>query len=173
MCSYSKVLDDSTCLPFGVPLLDVRSFVTYILSPCQPELQLDAIIVVEVRLEGDNGHSGLFGPLLPLAAFGLVHQQRPDTEFFVLKVGTRHGVLSNVAVHQDGRPTVLVDFDERILQVHFAVANGLDFGAFQGNAGLERFDNFVLESSTAIDTNGPGLDLFLFGSRFGEQSCVE
>ena len=170
MLSYSKVLDDATGLSFGIPLLDGCSLVPYIFAPCQSNLQLDSIVVIEISFEWDNGHARLFGALQQLASFGLVNKQGPDPSFVVLKVRPRHGMFANVTSQETGRAAVFADLDKGILQIHFAVSNGLDFGALEGNARLERFDNFVLKACPAIDANGIVFGLFLFLSRFGVEA---
>jgi hypothetical protein len=169
---YSKILDDTTGLPFGIPFLDGRPFVPDIFSSGQPKLQLDAIVFVEIGLEWNNGHAGLIGLLQPFASFVLFDEQWPDPSFFVLKVSTRHGVFANVTVHQVGRPAVLVNFNKGILQIHLAVSDGLDFGALQRDSGLECFDDFVLEASAAVDANGAVFGLFLFCAGFGVQASI-
>lgn len=136
--SHSKGFDDSSFVALGFSRLNVGSFISNILSSTKPNLQFHLVLIVEICLERDNRHAVSFRLLQKLAGLLLVQQQPSFSRFFVLKIGSTHGVLSNVHVVEQAGPSILGRSDVAIANVHFAVSNGLDFGPHQRYSYFQR-----------------------------------
>lgn len=167
--SYAKAFDDPPRFSLCISFFDIRSFVSNILSSTKSNLNFDAIVIIEVGLEGDHSHSLLFRLLLKFTRLRCMYEQRSRSSLFVLKVRPGHGMFSNMAVHQGASSAILVGFDKGILKIHFPIANRFHFGAHKRDARLERFQDLKVSSGLSIDTNRIVLGFFLLFSRFGEK----
>jgi hypothetical protein len=134
------VLERPLDLAPGLARLQRLPLVVHLLALGQGDLHLDAA-VLQVDPGGHQGQA-LFLDLAHQAAdLALVQEQLPGPHRLVVEQ-VAVGVGVDVAAHQER--LLVPDADHALLDVHLALADGLDLGAQQGDPGLEGLQDVVI-----------------------------
>lgn len=137
---------------------DAVSFVVYLLTLHQRNLQLTQPTLVQVQTVGDDRVAFLLDFLLPLAQF-LAFKQKLTRAALLVVVDVALFVLTN---KDRTAPHFLINEDAiGVTQVHVAVADALDLRPGQFDAGLYCFQKVVFVLRLAV------YEFYLFWGVFG------
>ena len=129
-------------------LLDRLALIVGLLTLCQGYLQLGKTPVVDEQPVGHDGKAAFLDALFQLFKLTALQQQLADAPLFVVELvavavlGDKHGAHVQLAV---------LEHAVRIAQVDTALANRLDLGPLQDDAGLVSIDKLVFVPGAPVD----------------------
>ena len=143
--------------PFGVPPGGVGPLVVELFALAQAQLQLDPS-VLEVEGQGNQGVALELALLVQAADFAFVGQQPP----FPGGIGVEDvAVVVGGDVHPLDDQLAAVDVHPAVLQVDPAGPQAFHLGAFEFDAGFQRFHHKVFVARFPVGGDGFGSRLFL------------
>ncbi len=150
---------------FGVASGDGLAFVVLALAAHEGDLDFGEAGVVDIHAEGHDGPVALGCSCVQVIDLAPVEEEFAGTGFLVVGA-ISVPVLGDMDAHEPG--FAIADENETFTQVYGAGAHRLDFGAGEGEAGLEGFFDEVVVAGFAIcgdgaGTGGSGPFLLLFG----------
>jgi hypothetical protein len=133
--------------PVGVALLHVLAFVAGVLAFAKAEEDFEALLGVEIALEGNEGFAGRGDFLVEASDFFLVDEEASEAFGFVVLavaffVG---GDVELVDPH-----LAIFDAGKGFVEAGLAGAEGFDFGALELDAGFEGFEDGVVAAGLAV-----------------------
>ena len=143
----------------GVPLGGVGPLVVEFFALAQAQFQLDPA-VLEVQRQGNQGVALQLALLAQTANLALVGQEPP----FTAGIGVEDvAVVVGRDVHALDDQFAAVNVHPAVFQVDAAGTQALDLGAFQLDAGFQRFHHKVFVARFPVGGDGFGGRFFLGG----------
>ena len=154
----------------GFALAFGGALVPLLLAFGEGELAFDAA-VAEVEADGDEGEALLPGGGFELADLVLVQQELAGAQRVVVH-GVAVGERADVGVEEEA--LAVLEQAVGVLEVGFALADGFDLGAAEGDAGLELVGEEVVEAGGAVEGGvtlacGDGVAVLLFDDGLWER----
>lgn len=142
------------------------AFVVELLALHQGDFGLD-VVALEVHRQGNDGEPFGFDPALQFVQLVFVQQQlaRP---FRLVVFAIAMAVVTDVDADQESLATAKLD--ETVLQLDFAAAGRLHFGAGQGHAGFEAVVDVIFMQGLPIAGNRAAVALLRLLQR--RSSCL-
>ena len=127
-------------------LFQVLALIVLLFGTTEGDFQLNQAIL-EIHLQGNNGAASTLDGPFPFLDFPLVEKEFPRPVGIV--VGICHkGIFRDMGMMEDR--DALVDAHVGIVYLGHSVADGLDLGSTQDNAGLDCIIDKVIPASAGI-----------------------